>query len=816
MGIIGFENIRLFKRAEIKAPVANGGSQPKADKPLPPIKRFFSSPWTFLFLVVAVISIIQSYVPSSRMPVIATGDIAPADIVAPFDLIVEDTEATEKKKAEAENRVLPVYSYDPNILGNTEDKVRQLFAAGRDWVKQNPDPRSYEPLRRAIIDSLSIELEPQDIATLARLKFAVELEESLVGALAGIFSRGVVLSKNLFAHGERERGLLLVDLRGTERQVPVERVLDLKESEAALNEAISGLDFPDRSRAVLANLGSILLTPNANYNKIETEQRKLQARNSVGTVTYTVKKGRVIIRKGDESGPEAVHIVGLYNQRLTGRLSFLPDFAGSFLLYSLLFFALWLYLSSAYKKDQALNYFRMAGTLLAGNFILYKIFLALAVLLGANATSFPWSEPEIYYYAFPLQVGTLIFASLIPEAMAIIFAILNSLAAGFLLGMDLHIMVFSFLGGLAAFYGVSHFRKRRYRAAVLRASYSFIPGVYVLFLVGYHLLQGGSEPLVFIIEILFSFLGGVLSGALAFLFLPLVENSFGFITASKLIELTNTDLPIFKKMSLEAPGTYHHSLIISTLAEKAAEALGLDTRLVRAGALYHDIGKLKMPEYFIENQDRPFDMHRDLKPSMSTLVIINHVKEGVEMGRKLHLPRALMDIIEQHHGTSLVRFFYYKAKQAYNPQHEKIGEESYRYPGPRPKTKETALIMLADAVEAASRSLKVPTKEALKKVITDIFNAVLQDGQLDDCDFSLRELREIALSFLTTLFTIYHPRVSYPGFAFEAEPAGAKQAAVKEAAPAKEAAAVKDVAANEGAVKGDRPAKETSAKVAKE
>ena len=178
-----------------------------------------------------------------------------------------------------------------------------------------------------------------------------------------------------------------------------------------------------------------------------------------------------------------------------------------------------------------------------------------------------------------------------------------------------------------------------------------------------------------------------------------------------------------------------------------------------------------MPEYFIENRSREFDVHKDLTPSMSTLVIKNHVKEGVELARKLKLPRPLREMIEQHHGNSLVRYFYAKAKQTYDPLEQTVGEESYRYPGPPPQTKESGLVMLADSIEAASRSLKAPTKDNLKRVITDIINGTLQDGQLDACDFSLRELRSVAAAFLTILFAIYHPRVEYPGFGFNGRPA---------------------------------------------
>jgi len=206
---------------------------------------------------------------------------------------------------------------------------------------------------------------------------------------------------------------------------------------------------------------------------------------------------------------------------------------------------------------------------------------------------------------------------------------------------------------------------------------------------------------------------------------------------------------------------------VASLAEKAAEEIKLDPMLVKAGALYHDIGKIKRPEYFIENQTRNPDMHKDLTPSMSTLVIINHVKEGMDLAKKLRLPRKIREIIAQHHGNSLVKYFYHKAKQKYDPEMQKIGEETYRYPGPPPESKEAALILLADSVEAASRSLKSASRENLKRVIKDIVENHIQDGQLDECDFSLKELRTIATTFLSTLTTVFSPRVEYPGFDFE-------------------------------------------------
>jgi hypothetical protein len=329
------------------------------------------------------------------------------------------------------------------------------------------------------------------------------------------------------------------------------------------------------------------------------------------------------------------------------------------------------------------------------------------------------------------------------------------------------LVIFSLIGGFIAIYGIKHYGKQN-RNSTFKAGVFLIAPINIFVIITFHFIgERLGEFEVFVSEALMGIIGGLLSAALAFLFLPVFENLFDYATQTKLLELTNSELPIFRQMAIEAPGSYHHSLIVASLVEKAAEDINADPMVAKAGALYHDIGKIKRPEYFIENRARTLDRHKDLKPSMSTLVIVNHVKEGVEKAKKLKLPKIVRDIVEQHHGNSLVKYFYEKAKEEYDPDMQTVGEESYRYLGPKPVMKEAALVMLADSVEAASRSLKSPSKPNLKRVITEIFNNYLQDGQLDDCEFSLKEMKIVASSFLETLYMIYHHRVEYPGFEFE-------------------------------------------------
>jgi putative nucleotidyltransferase with HDIG domain len=244
-----------------------------------------------------------------------------------------------------------------------------------------------------------------------------------------------------------------------------------------------------------------------------------------------------------------------------------------------------------------------------------------------------------------------------------------------------------------------------------------------------------------------------------------LEWAFGITTDMRLLELSNQNLPLLKQLSLEAPGTYQHSLAVSNLAEAGADAVSGNALLLRVCAYYHDIGKVLKPDYFVENQ-RGSNPHDSLSPSMSALVIQSHVKEGLEMARKAKLPLPIRQAIGTHHGTKLIRYFYNKATEQTKPGLGEIRESDYRYPGPKPHTKELGILLLADAVEAAARTLESPTPGKIQGMINTIFNDSLEDGQLDSCDLTFSELDKVASAFLWVLTNMYHHRIDYPGFDF--------------------------------------------------
>ncbi len=264
---------------------------------------------------------------------------------------------------------------------------------------------------------------------------------------------------------------------------------------------------------------------------------------------------------------------------------------------------------------------------------------------------------------------------------------------------------------------------------------------------------------------IFAVFSGVTVSSIVSLFLPFLEYTFKVTTDISLLELLDLNQPLMKALMINAPGTYHHSVIVGNLVEAAAEDVGVNPLLARVSSYYHDIGKVKMPEYFVENQAGEPSKHDKLTPHMSSMIIVNHVKEGVELARQYKLPQVLIDIIKQHHGSSLITYFYQKAREKSQEQPLTVAED-YKYPGPKPQTRVAALVMMADAVEAASRVLTDPTPARISALVDKIINHIFLDGQLDECELTLKDISEIKKRFTYILTGIFHKRVDYPGFDF--------------------------------------------------
>jgi putative nucleotidyltransferase with HDIG domain len=303
-------------------------------------------------------------------------------------------------------------------------------------------------------------------------------------------------------------------------------------------------------------------------------------------------------------------------------------------------------------------------------------------------------------------------------------------------------------------------------------------------------LLGANEPNLWLtlFDSFCGFVSGLIAAMVASLLLPLFEWLFEITTSIRLLELSNLNLPLLRQLAERAPGTYHHSIMVGMLAETAAEAIGADALFTRVACYYHDIGKSIRPTYFVENQSPNENRHDGLSPKMSSIVLVNHVKQGIELARQHKLPPRIISIIPQHHGTGLMKYFYYKARTKAGDVDSAALEREFRYPGPKPQTKEAAIIMIADSVEAAARTVQHPTPTKLRNMIDTIIMRIRDDGQFDECDITLRELRIVAESFVKVLVGIHHHRIAYPGYDFNR--AGAP-ALLSQVAPAEEAKGIK-------------------------
>jgi putative nucleotidyltransferase with HDIG domain len=434
---------------------------------------------------------------------------------------------------------------------------------------------------------------------------------------------------------------------------------------------------------------------------------------------------------------------------------------GAFLITALLL--LILYKDSIRYQPQIKHDYKLLiliGTLLSINLIIGRSFFYVFQSFTRFAGTF---DSFLTSYAVPFAMGSMLAALLIDIHTAIVFTVITSLLAGLWLNDPLY-SIYIFATGLTGAFGVIRCKKR---SAIWRGGF-YISLVSISTALVISLFREQFLPIDSLIVAGSAFANGIIVATLVSALLPLFEYLFKITTDIKLLELLDLNQPLMRELLVEAPGTYHHSIIVGSLAEAAAEAVGVNPLLARVSAYYHDIGKVKMPDYFVENQIASVNKHEKITPRMSSLILLSHVKEGVELAKKHKLPQAVIDIIQQHHGTSVQTFFYQKAKE-HHDNLTPITEEDFRYPGPKPQTRVAALVLMADAVEAASRVLSDTSPARVSLLVEKIINHCFIDGQLDNCELTFKDIREIKTHFVYLLSSMYHKRINYPGFEVENE-----------------------------------------------
>ena len=537
-------------------------------------------------------------------------------------------------------------------------------------------------------------------------------------------------------------------------------VRDLRASRDWLVRAVdTGFLLEPAMEASLSELLGELVHPNLNFNSNETQRRRQEATDGVDQVFYEVQRGRTIVREGDPVTPKIARELAALGEQWSGGGSQTSG-AGLTVVVGLAIFGFWRFVRYRRKKlrfQRVARLYHLILVVLVSSVLMTRVMMFVGDAVASSFLAPPYNVAEAYRFAIPFAMGSLALVLLADAEVAWIYAALQTVVVGAISG-DVELALFSLLGSFAVVFGMTRFAERTEMFRVVVT----LGVVNALAVVGLALMKQPVPPWSLTgFQVSLAVFGAVQATLLTAALLPTLESMFDTLTDIKLLELSNMNLPLLKQLAVRAPGTYHHSVVIGTLTEKAAEAIGANPLFCRVASYYHDIGKMRQPEYFIENQqDGAKNPHDKLSPHMSALVLVRHVKAGVAYAEEYRLPRPLTDSIPQHHGTSLMRFFYQRAKEGQDA--DAIREDDFRYPGPKPQTKEAALIMLADGVEARSRLIRGPSPRSLQEMIRDQVRSVLEDGQLDECDITLGDLAKVEEAFLDVLSGMHHNRIEYP------------------------------------------------------
>ncbi|GMU62400.1 MAG: hypothetical protein AMXMBFR34_41630 [Myxococcaceae bacterium] len=727
-----------------------------------------------------------------RLPELTEEDVGRpfrASSVAGFkasrDFEVADEARTQARREEARQRVRPVFDLDPSIESKVKKGVREAFGELQDaatlHLEKHPlvDPtrrpekgsKEEQELLAALskvrdrFEAHAVLPDDEDFEVLAQAHFAPELEQAVVNLIELAYRAKVVANRDelsrIDANGITVR--LLGATTEFEMSTASPAVMDLREAAAELDRfaSVPGNLLPEAPvplrRAVL-RLARKQVRVNLTVNIAETEVRRRQAFEAVKPVVISIKKGQRLI--GDGELINETHLLVLKGLRTQmNELDLLQLQLGGAGVVALLVAGGWLFFRTALRRFRPSRRDAAFMALLA---LVLQGALHLWVLIAdAVHDRYPSLPVEALHFAFPVAAGAMLVRFVLSEECALFFALIFCALAGVMLGNSLPFALFALLTSLVA---SDRITRAKDRAGIFRSGVAV--GVVALGMVVFLGLAGGKGVgAETVLGGVFAFVAaGMAVPMLVLALTPLVETAFGYASDIKLLELANLNHPALKELVLNAPGTYHHSIVMGSLVEAAAEAIGANPLLARSCAYYHDIGKGRHPAYFGENQ-KGENPHDTMAPPMSAAIIKRHVSEGLDMARQYKLPQRVAAAIPEHHGTRLVGFFFHKAQkelEAKGEGREGLDDVPFRYPGPRPQSRETALVMIADACEAASRSMAEPSAEKLHALVQRMINLIFSEGQLDECDLTLKDLHLIAVSFTRTLEGIYHARPSYP------------------------------------------------------
>ncbi|TCO80040.1 HD family phosphohydrolase [Marinisporobacter balticus] len=657
---------------------------------------------TAIFFVVIFFSMIASLAPQKYE--LQVGQKAPEDLRAPRD--IENKIETQRLIKKAEDAVEPKEKIDPTIQIDIKKKIEKFFENTYE-IRSLEDITTEEKLNRLKEkDEINLNDDELVLMLVASEKHLKNIESYIYEIITQVMSNGI-------------------------------KTEELEKEKKNIENYFKGLkDFSEKIRSLGSQIVNTSIQANRFLDVERTQQKREEAKESVDAVM--VKKGNTIVNQGETITREQLQL--LKDAGMTKKQGS-KDFSLQIGVAILVMSAQILLIAYMYVFNK--NIFESLPKL-------YLIFIIFVSVYMVAKTTY-----DISFFIAPVATAAMLVGILIDTRLAIsinlVMVILLTLSSGNHIGF----FITALIGGTVGACSVTRTHQR---------SNIFLAGVIVSFsnmmiIIGLGMLNHYEFSKI-AIDSLYGILNGIFCAILTIGTLPLWESAFHILTPLKLLELSNPNHPVLKKLLLEAPGTYHHSIIVGNLSEAAAEAISANGLFARVSAYYHDIGKLKRPYLFKENQLTSENPHDKIAASLSAMIITSHVKDGLEIGAKYKLPQEIIDMIEQHHGNTLVKYFYHKAMN--EEEKEQVDEKDFRYEGKRPQSREAAIVMIADSVEAAVRSMPGPNNEKIKNLIDKIIEDKLSDGQLDECDITLKDLERMKASFRRVLMGIFHERIEYP------------------------------------------------------
>ncbi len=643
---------------------------------------------------------------------VEAGEVSPKTVVAPRAITYKSEVLTQEAREQARQNVQPIYNVPESRVARRQVARAQEVADYIDMVRNDPYASREQKIAwlRAIPDLSLSEEQARNILDLSEDAWQAVTQEA--------FRILSIIMRREIREGEVAKA---------QRAVP----------------SMISLDLNDRQADVVQSLVDGLITANTFYNEEQTQNARDEAAQAVQPINRTIAAGETILREGDtvtDLDIEALGALGLLQPQRTWR-----DYLSA-LIIALVLDGLLIAFTTMRRRDfwsQTLPVL-LLGVIFSGFVITAKVMLPMHTLLP---------------YLFPLASMAMLISSLVDMPIAVLAAAILALLVGQYIGAAGEVMVYLFLGGVT---GALALGKAERLNSFVRAGL-WVIAVNLLMLLAFRLPQLGTLDNQGMMELTFSgAVNGIFASSFTLVIYYLLGQLFGVTTSLQLLEISRPNHPLLRQLLLKAPGTYHHTLIVSNMAEEAAVAIGADSLLTRVGSYYHDIGKIIRPYFFIENNTDGENPHDRIDPYTSARIIISHVPDGVDLAKKHRLPPGIIDFIREHHGTTRVEYFYHKAVQMKDDPSE-VDESAFRYAGPKPHTRETAILMLADSCEATVRAMRPQTREEMLELIHSVISRRLMSGQLDNSPLTLRDLTLISQAFVRVLQGIHHPRVKYPG-----------------------------------------------------